>query len=153
MTEQKLEALMIGHLQTATSGLENVSLQFLGTWQPATDAKAFEDSGADGFVSVKCLPRTYDTPTIPDGSCQIIVSLTMRADVDAGGQDYLAVTDAISACLQRWQKSYAAYAEDFAVANEFAPTGYNIESGDCGLDADKCIWTYSAIVNLYGIIS
>ena len=143
---------MIGHLQTATSGLENVSLQFIGTWQTAQSVKALEQADADGIIAVKCMPRTYETPTIPDGSFQIIVSLSVRADTDSNGQGYLAVTDAVSACLHRWQKSYSAYAEDFAIANEFSPTGYNIESGDCGLDADKTIWTYTATVNLYGII-
>ena len=152
MTEKTIEALMIGHLQTATSGLENVSLQFLGAWQPANDVKALEESGADGIIAVKCMPRSYETPTIPDGSFQIIVSLSLRADTDSNGQGYLAVTDAVSACLHRWQKSYAAYADDFAVANEFQPTGFNIESGDCGFDADKAIWTYTVTVNLYGII-
>jgi len=153
MTEQKIEALMMQHLQSAMSGLEGVALQFIGAWQPAQDVKALESSGADGFVTVKCMPRTYETPTIPDGSFQVIVALSMRADVDSNGTNYLAVTDAISSCLHTWQKSYTDYATAFAIAGEFEPTGYNIESGDCGLDADKCIWTYTATVNLFGIIS
>ena len=153
MTEQKIEALMIGHLQTATSGLDGISLQFIGAWQPVSGVKALETGNVDGVVAVKCMPRTYETPTIPDGSFQIIVSLSVRADADSGGHDYLDVTDAISTCLHTWQKSFEAYAQAFAVSGEFSPTGYNIESGDCGLDADRAVWTYSATVNLYGIIT
>ena len=104
MTEQKIESLMIQHLQSATSGLEGIALQFLGTWQPAQDLKALESSGVDGFVSVKVLPRTYETPTIPDGAFQVVLSLSMRADADADGQAYLTVTDAICACLHRLAK-------------------------------------------------
>ena len=87
MTEQKIEALMIGHLQTATSGLDGISLQFIGAWQPVSGVKALETGNVDGVVAVKCMPRTYETPTIPDGSFQIIVSLSVRADADSGGPD------------------------------------------------------------------
>ena len=153
MTEQTIESKMIEHLQTATSGLDGVSLQYIGTWQTAQSVKALEQSDADGIIAVKCMPRTYATPTIPDGSFQVIVSLSMRADADANGTQYLAVTDAVSSCIHRWQKSFNDYSTAFAIADEFQPTGYNIESGDCGLDADKCIWTYETSVNLYGVIT
>lgn len=153
MTEQKIESLMLAYLETATSGLDGVSLQLIGAWQASPGVKALESGEVDGIISVKCFPRTYETPTIPDGSFQLSVFLTMRADLDADGQRYLAVTDAISTALHKWQKSYSDYAADFAVEGEFTPTGYNIESGDCGLDADRCIWTYQATLLLYGIIT
>lgn len=95
------------------------------------------------MLGVKAYPRQFETPTVPDGSIQVDVSLTMRAEVDFNGAKWLAVVEAITNLLQKWQKSYQNYAPDFRIENEFEPTGYNIAGGDCGLDAANRIWQFS----------
>ena len=77
----------------------------------------------------------------------------MRADVDCGGNTYFDVTDALQQVTHRWQKSYTNYAEDFAINDEFQPTGFNIDSGDVGLDKENCVWTFNQSFTLYGIIT
>lgn len=154
MTEQKIEKIVLDRLQDALSAVAGDELQFIGAWQPADegDIKSLEDGTKVGVVAVKALPRIYDTPTIPDGQIQVQISLTMRADVDSDGKTYLDVTDALQKVTHRWQKSYANYAEDFAISDEFQPTGFNIDSGDVGLDKENCVWTFSQSFTLYGII-
>lgn len=112
-----------------------------------------EDGTKIGAVVVKVFPRSYDTPTVADGQFNVQISLTMRADVDITGKGYLDVTDVISSITHKWQKSYAEYSTDFAIADEFEPTGYNLDSGDVGLDKENCVWSFTQSFTLYGIIN
>lgn len=77
----------------------------------------------------------------------------MRADVDSTGTDYLDVTEIVSTVTHKWQKSFGDYATDFTIESEFQPTGYNLESGDVGLDRESATWTFAQSFTLYGIIS
>lgn len=155
MTEQKIEKIVLDKFKAAfqTAGINDI--QFVGVWSSVADGqlKSFEEAQATGILGVKVYPRTYDTPTIPDGMFQVDIALTVRAEVDSTGQDYLATTSVVSDVLHAWQKSYATYAADFAIENEFQPTGFNLESGDVGLNKEDCIWQYSCSFNIYGIIS
>lgn len=69
MTEQKIEKIVLDKLEAALSAEGITSLQFIGAWQPTEDGdvKALEDGQKAGVVAVKVTPRSYDTPTIPDG--------------------------------------------------------------------------------------
>ena len=73
MTEQKIEKIVLDKLAVALSNVGGDELQFIGAWQPAGegDIKALEDGTKVGVVAVKAFPRTYDTPTIPDGQIQV----------------------------------------------------------------------------------
>lgn len=155
MTEQKIEKIVIDKLKDAFAEANVDGIQFVGVWQAAEDGnvKALEDGTSASILAVKVYPRTYETPTIPDGQFQVDVSLIVRADADSTGQDYMALTEIVSGILHAWQKSYQAYAEDFQIEDEFQPTGFNLESGDAGLDKEACIWQYTQTFNLYGIIS
>lgn len=154
MTEQKIEKIVIDKISTAleTAGISGI--QFMGVWQDADegDVKALEDGTKVGAVIVKVFPRTYETPTIADGQFNVQISLTMRADVDITGKGYKDVTSIISSITHKWQKSYGEYATDFAIENEFQPTGYNLDSGDVGLDKENCVWNFTQSFSLYGII-
>lgn len=154
MTEQKIEKIVIDKISTAleTAGISGI--QFMGVWQDVDegDVKALEDGTKFGAVIVKVFPRTYETPTIADGQFNVQISLTMRADVDITGKGYKDVTSIISSITHRWQKSYGEYATDFAIENEFQPTGYNLDSGDVGLDKENCVWNFTQSFTLYGII-
>lgn len=155
MTEQKIEKIVLDKFKAAfqTAGIDNI--QLVGVWSSVADGqlKSFEEAQAAGILGVKVYPRTYDTPTIPDGMFQVDIALTVRAEVDSTGQDYLATTQVVSDVLHAWQKSYDSYATDFAIENEFQPTGFNLESGDVGLNKEDCIWQYSCSFNIYGIIN
>ena len=155
MTEQKIEKIVIDKISTALETAEISGIQFLGAWQSVDDGdvKALEDGTKIGAVVVKVFPRSYDTPTVADGQFNVQISLTMRADVDITGKGYLDVTDVISSITHKWQKSYSEYATDFAIEDEFQPTGYNLDSGDVGLDKENCVWNFTQSFTLYGIIN
>ena len=155
MTEQKIEKIMIDELSASLATANLSSIQYIGAWQTTNEdgLKAYENGKATGILGVKVYPRQYETPTIPDGMFQIDVSLTMRADIDKTGADWLSATEAISQRMHLWQRSYQDYAPVFTVPGEFEPTGYNLAGGDCGLDRGSGTWQYSQTVNLYGIIS
>lgn len=144
MTEQKIEKIVMDKISTALETAEISGIQIMGAWQKVDDGdvKALQDGTKVGAVVVKVFPRTYDTPTIPDGQFNVQISLTMRADEDETGKGYLDVTDVISSVTHKWQKSYDEYATDFAIADEFQPTGFNLDSGDVGLDKENCVWTF-----------
>lgn len=155
MTEQKIEKIILDKFNE-TFATSNVNgYQLIGAWQAVEDGqvKAIEDGTSKIILGVKVYPRSYSTPTIPDGQFQVDISLTVRAEVDSTGKDYLEVTQLVSNILHTWQKSYQAYSIDFYIEDEFKPTGFNIESGDVGLDKEACIWQYTQTFNLYGIIS
>lgn len=80
------------------------------------------------------------------------VSLLMRSDVDYNGQNYLQVTSAISDLMQSWQNSFSAGETQFTVENEFTFTGFQLGGGDCGVDVEKCVWSYTQTMTVYGII-
>lgn len=155
MTEQKIEKIILDKFEAAlqTAGISNI--QLMGAWQPSDDGdiKALEEGTKTGVLGVKVYPRTYETPTIPDGTFQVDVSLTVRAEVDSTGKDYLEITEAVSNVVHAWQKAYINYATDFAIEDEFQPTGFNIESSDVGLDKENCVWQFSQSFNLQGIIN
>ena len=153
MTEQKIEQIVLNKFKAAFQAAQVDGVQFVGVWTPASDGqlKAFEDARAAGVLGVMVFPRPYATPTIPDAMFQVDVALTVRAEVDDAGQDYMKATEVVSQVLNAWQKAYQNYAEDFAIEDEFRPTGFNIESGDVGLSKEDCVWQYSATFNIYGI--
>lgn len=155
MTEQKIEKIVIDKFKTAFETANINDIQLIGVWSSVSDGelKSFEEAQSTGILGVKVYPRTYETPTIPDGTFQIDIALTIRAEVDSTGKDYFAATQVVSDVLHAWQKSYDAYSTDFAIENEFQPTGFNLESGDVGLNKEDCVWQYSCSFNLYGIIS
>lgn len=155
MTEQKIEKIILDKFNAAFESANVDGYQLIGAWQAVDDGqvKAVEEGRSKIILGVKVYPRSYETPTIPDGQFQVDISLTVRAEVDSTGQDYLATTQLVSDILHAWQKSYQAYSTDFRIEDEFQPTGFNLESGDVGLDKEACIWQYTQTFNLYGIIN
>ena len=94
MTEQKLEKIILDKFNDAFTN-ENVGdYQLIGAWQAVEEGqvKAIEEGRSKIILGVKVYPRSYETPTIPDGQFQVDISLTVRAEVDSTGQDYLKVT-------------------------------------------------------------
>ena len=155
MIEQKIEKIVIDKLSSTLSASGIDDIQIVGAWQPSEDdeVKGLEDGTMAGLLTVKTYPRQYDTPTIPDGSMQVEITLLSRADVDWQGTNWLSATDAVNDVIQAWQKTYNTYKTDFEIQDEFMPTGFNIAGGDCGLDKANGVWTYTQSFNLFGVIN
>ena len=129
-------------------------IRIVGNWQPSQEGmiKGLEDGSDVGIVTVKVMPRQYETPTIPDGSMQVEVTLVMRSDADPTGQSYLTVTDVVQSVMHEWQKCFEKYQSDFAIEGKFVPTGIRLDGGDCGLDKENAIWTFAQSFTAFGII-
>ena len=155
MTEQKIEKIIIDSISAALSAAQIDGLQIIGAWQVADDGdiKALEDGSKRGVITVKVMPCTYDTPTIPDGQMAAQISLAMRADMDGDGKGYLDVTEVLSGLIHSWQKSFDTYAAAFEISGEFTPTGFQITDGGCGIDRESCVWEYSQTLDIIGIIA
>ena len=66
MIEQILEAKIAGVLEYELSAL-HLGIQVMGAWQPTSndEIKSAEDGSSTGYLTIRMLPRSYDTPTIP----------------------------------------------------------------------------------------
>jgi hypothetical protein len=148
MVEQKIEKIVIDKLNDA---LEGVQVQFIGMWQTDDGEKACEN-GASAVVAVKAYPRAYDTPTIPDASIAVDISLAVRSDVDFGGLTYLDLTTKIQEVLQTWQLTFDDSHTEFSIEGEFDETGFNLIGGDCGIDRENKVWQFNQSFTVYGII-
>ncbi len=69
MTEQKIEKIVMDKFQSALSASGIDDIQIMGAWQKSDggEIKGLEDGTKAGVIVVKVLPRSYETPTIPDG--------------------------------------------------------------------------------------
>lgn len=154
MIEKEIERRVMDKLGAALADAGIEGVQIVGAWQTADDGeiKAAEEVGA-GILTVKAFPRRYETPTIPDATIDVDISLVMRSDVDATGRGYLAATEVVASILQAWQHSYQSYHADLAIDGAFEPTGFAQGGGDIGIDAARCIWTYSMSIAINGIIN
>lgn len=154
MIEKDLEKRIIDKIRAAMEAAGVTDVEYLGAWQPAPAGgiKDNEDGHVCAYVTVKAYPRSYDTPTIPDTTIDIDVSLLVRADIDADGHGYVEMTSTIADLFERWQKSYSGYHDDLTV-DGFEPTGFRQGGGDIGKDADRCLWTYQMRISINGIIT
>ena len=154
MTEQKLEKIAMDKISTALDAAGIESYQLIGAWQIANGEvlKAAEEGNAENIVTLKVLPRQYETPTIPYATFTVRVNVISRAEIDAQGTGWMAATETVKNLLQGWQAAFSAVQADFEIADEFKPSGFSLEGGDLGLDRDNCIWQFSQSFNLYGII-
>lgn len=155
MIEQKIEKIVIDKIDAALKAADVTSFQIVGAWQTAVgdeQLKALEDSHAENFIGIKVSPRQYETPTIPDGSFLVSLSLATRAEMDKQGANWLAATEVISNLLQSWQSKFSTFQNDFVVEDEFLPSGFNLAGGDCGLDQASYVWQYTQTFNIYGVI-
>ena len=152
MIEQIIESKLIDALVASLP--EGSNIQTLGVWQPAVGEKIknMEDKAVNGYLTVKALPRSYETPTIPTATIQAQIQLSMRSEVDAQGIDYLRVVSAISTVLQSWQDSLETAKTTFDVDGKFDCAGTQLTGGDVGADTANKVWTYSQGVTVYGVI-
>lgn len=123
MLEQKLEKIIIDKIRENFSAHEINDCKIFGAWQDDELIKSEEDCSAI-VITVKALPRTYETPTVPDAQIEISVSMLVRSDVDFNGKTYLSVSEILSDVFQKWQKKFENPEADFNIDGEFLFTGY-----------------------------
>ena len=151
MIEQQLEKKM---MDSFAGTLSATSIQMIGAWQPTSGdkLKGIEESGAEGFLVVKVLPRNYETPTIPTAQFQCIVSLVMKAEVDADGATYLSTTDSVSNIMQGWQNNLESAIQALQIDDVLEITGFQLTGGDAGVDKNNKSWTYTQNMIVYGVV-
>ena len=154
MTEQKLEKIVIDKIAAAFDNAGISSYQMIGSWQVANDdeLKALEQSDAKNVVCVKVMPRQYDTPTVPYAMFAVQLNVLTRAEMDAQGANWFEATEIVQSILQAWQSKHSNIETDFAIEDEFTPSGFNIAGGDVGIDKENCIWQFNQSFDLYGVI-
>lgn len=152
MIEQVSEKKIVDALSAALPETANITV--IGAWQPSTDGaiKSLEDGTAEGYLTVRMQPRSYETPTIPTAQIACTISLAMRAEVDADGQNYLAVTDAVTNVLQQWQNDISAVVSTFGIEGKFDATGFQLTGGDAGIDKANKVWSWAQSLIVYGVV-
>lgn len=151
MIEQKIEEKIMQKFADALAAANISGVQLIGGWQTNVAEKAKQANTA-ALIVVKVKPRQYDSFTIPEAIFPVEISLAIRVEEDVGGENYLAISDAIQNVMNSWQRSYAGYSATFAIDGEFKPTGFRIDGGDCGLDSDFSTWSMSQSCSAQGII-
>lgn len=154
MTEQLIEKVVIDKFAAALAAANVDGIQTIGAWQPsaiAEDPKGIEKAFARGYLTVKAAPRAYDSYTIAEGSVSVRVELNIRAEIDAKGVDYLAITGALTSVLNAWQRSYSDGKTDFDIENDFTFTGFRLDGGDCGVDWVQKTWTWIQNLTVQGV--
>lgn len=150
MTEQKIEKKVIEKFGKIF--LQNI--QIIGSWDtPVLISKGEELKSTDGILFIKVNPRLYRTPTVPDAEITVELTLSVRCENDVKGLKYLSLCEQLVRPLQRWQQTYEDYAEDFAIDNEFCPTGFTLNGGTTSVSQDTTIWEYSMSFTIYGLLT
>lgn len=146
MVEQLIEKIIIDKIEAALADASIEGVQILGAWQPVTDAaadpKSIEEPGARGYISIKVGSRGYDKFLDAEGALDVRLELNMRAEADAKGGDYLAVTRIVCAVIQAWHRSFSVGEMDFNIPDKFLYTGFRMDAGLPGIDRTHCVWTW-----------
>lgn len=153
MIEQKIEKIIIDRLEMM---LQNTcaKTQLMGVWQAVQGKnKLEEDFDTDGVIVIKVLPRSYETPTVPYGTMDCTLVLTMRTELDGSGKKFLETCDKISTLISIWQKNFKGFRSDFHLEGEFEPTGFQTAGGDVSLDQQNSVLVFTQTFQIYGIIS
>lgn len=151
MTEQKLEERIKAAADAALKGAGLDDYQIFCSWSPEDGAKAVERPCAQ-TLAVTVQPRSYETPMVPYADFQAQCALVTRADEDEGGKDALKAADALMRAWHGWQLDFQAAKAAFQLDGEMDFQGFRLDGGECGLDADRRIWTYVQNFTIQGTI-
>lgn len=150
MIEKDIEKKIIDKFQTLLNASNVEGIQLVGSLQ-IEQLKLLQECENTGYVIVKVSPRSYQTPTTPDCTIDVEVSLTVRADVDYTGKDYLELADILMNQYETWQKCMDDTHEDFTV-DAFDVTGFVLNEGKTSIDQTATIFQYNHNFTLYGIV-
>lgn len=151
MIEAKIEALLAQKL-SELSELQDV--QLICSWGVATPGKikGLEEGGYSGVLTLKVKPREYAMYTAKEASFEVSLTLNIRAEGDATGVEYLRKCEAVASAIQPFQSDYSAVKSALSIAEEFSPTGFRLDGGDCGYDDEDGVFTYQQNFTIQGII-
>lgn len=148
MIEQKIEKIMVERFEKIVG---KYGVGVYGTLQQSF-LKASE--GLDtGVLVVKVSPREYDTPMVPSCRLNCTLSLSLRADIDFSGKNYLEITDMLVEELEKFQKCLEDVHQIYCLPNEFEPTGFLLGAGETNIDRSNKTWLYAHTFTIYGIVN
>lgn len=150
MIEQKLEKNVIDKIAQILHDNNIQDFEAYGSLQPNT-VKGVEDE-SQIIIGVKTQPRSYSSPTTPTCQIDVAVVLTIRADVDFSGKNYLEVCDLLMGLFENWQKCLDDAHADFSISGEFSCAGFQLGSGATAVDPDKTVWQYTHNFTVYGVV-
>ena len=154
MIEQLVEKRIMEKLDAALKAANVEGVEVVGAWQPsaAGTVKATE-SAALGYLTVKVNPREYDGYLTKGCALSCTVELDVRAESDANGASYLAITDALADVLFHWHDAVENVVADFSDIDGFDPVGFRLDGGEVGVDKTAAVWTYLHNFTLRGVIT
>lgn len=149
MIEQKLEKNVIDKLTSIFTNNGISDFEVYGSLQP--DIMKGVEGDSSIVVVVKANPRSYQSPTIPTCQIDFEVQMTLRADIDYGGKNYLDVCDILLEQFEKWQKCLDDAHQDFSTP-KFSMVGFQLENGNNAADPDKVVWQYKHNFTVYGVV-
>lgn len=153
MIELELENRIVDLLERSMLNTEwKDKVQILTCWRNNEQMKGQECSDKSAYITVRVNPREYDTPTIPDAQIQVQLSLTVLADSDCFGDQYMVLTELMTNMLQEFQNSHDKATEAFSLEGKFLTTGFQITGGGVGMDSSTMTWQFQQSFSLYGIV-
>lgn len=148
MIEQKIEKRVLDKIDGIFKQNGIKDYQLYGSLQPEI-LKGVETESAI-LVVVKASPRSYSSPTVPTCQIDFEVQLTLRADIDYGGKNYLDVCDLLMNQYETWQRCLDDAHDDFTLP-EFSMVGFQLGNGSNAADPDKVVWQYKHNFTVYGV--
>lgn len=151
MIEQKIEEKVLSKIGGKLEQAGITDFQLISRLSAVEGVKGLEQ-GHGVIVIVRSSPRSYSTPTIPTCQIDVQVSVLVRADIDYNGLKYIDVTNAIIDIFQKWQRCYADTHEYFSFPEEFRCAGFQLGTGDFGLDQTGKVWNYNHALTIFGVL-
>ena len=96
-------------------------------------------------------PRSYASPTVPITTIDCGISLTVRADIDYNGKNYLDLADMLMKQYEIWQKCDGEAHDDFTT-DDFDITGFVLGSGTTAIDSGTVVFQYNHTFTVYGVV-
>lgn len=151
--EQELEKRILNAIQDKLTENNITGIQLSGSLQTEeNNIKAKENGSSTGYLIVKVNPRQYSSPTIPECEIPISVALTVRSDIDFDGKTYMDVFGVLISIFEQWQKCLSDVHTLFTIEDNFNVTGYQLNAGNCPLDANSKVWGYTHDMTIFGVI-
>lgn len=150
MIEADLEKKIVNKLNALLEENKIEGVQVTSSFQ-ISEIKAIQQSGMSSYIVVKASPRSYASPTVPTSTIDCGISLTVRADVDYNGKNYLDLADMLMKQYEIWQKCEGEAHDDFTT-DDFDITGFVLGNGTTTIDGTAVVFQYNHTFTIYGVV-
>lgn len=150
MIEADLEKKIVDKLNGLLEQNEIDGVQVTSSFQ-ISEIKSIQQSGKTAYIVVKASPRSYASPTIPTTTIDCGISLTVRADIDYNGKNYLDLADMLMKQYEIWQKCEGEAHDDFTL-DDFDITGFVLGNGTTTIDSGTVVFQYNHTFTVYGVV-